>query len=112
MGRKVTDRPIRNRERTMKLLEAVGEIIRTEGHAKLGVNHVARTAGVSKKLIYRHFGSLNDLIELYIRRKDFWVGERRAHSCGIGVGTGQGKQRITKVMDRIVDWSFEHTRKN
>lgn len=42
MERKITDGPIRNRERTMnKLLEAVGEIIRTEGHTKLGVNHVA-----------------------------------------------------------------------
>ena len=77
MGRKITDGPIRNRERTMnKLLEAVGEIIRTEGHTKLGVNHVARTAGVSKKLIYRYFGSLNELIEMYIRTKDFWVGKR------------------------------------
>lgn len=57
----------------MKLIEAVGEIIRTEGYTKLGVNRIAGTAGVSKKLIYRYFGNAENLIETYVRGKDYWM---------------------------------------
>ena len=47
---------IRNKEFTKrKLIDAVGEIFRTEGHTGLGVNKVAKRAGVTKKLIYDYF---------------------------------------------------------
>ena len=39
----------------------------------LGVNAVAQRAGVSKMLIYRYFGSLEDLIAQYIMQRDYWV---------------------------------------
>lgn len=65
---------IRDKERTkLKLLNAVGEIIRREGYHGLGVNKIAATAGVNKKLIYRYFDSVENLIEKYVREKDYWV---------------------------------------
>jgi len=74
MKRKTVDGEFRNKERTkQKLLDAVGEILRTEGHAKLGVNNIASKAGVSKKLIYRYFEDVDTLIDTYIRQKDYWV---------------------------------------
>ena len=65
----------RNKELTKrKLIDAVGEIFRTEGHTGLGVNKVARIAGVSKKMIYAHFeGSFNRLVEEYILETDYWM---------------------------------------
>jgi len=65
----------RNKELTKrKLIDAVGEIFRKEGHTGLGVNKVARLAGVSKKMIYKHFnGSFNNLIEEYILETDYWM---------------------------------------
>ncbi|QNL47758.1 TetR/AcrR family transcriptional regulator [Olivibacter sp. SDN3] len=64
----------RDKERTkLKLLHAVGEIIRTEGYQGLGVNKIAHQAGVNKKLIYRYFDGVDNLIEKYVREKDYWV---------------------------------------
>lgn len=74
MARKIPEGEFRNKERTkLKLIHAVGEIIRTEGYTKLGVNRIADTAGVSKKLIYRYFGTADNLIETYIKSKDYWM---------------------------------------
>jgi len=64
----------RDKERTkMKLLQAVGEIIRTEGYTALGVNKISHKAGVNKKLIYRYFDNVDSLIEKYVREKDYWA---------------------------------------
>lgn len=64
----------RNKELTKrKLINAVGEIIRTQGYTGLGVNKIAKKAEVSKKLIYRYFGNVDNLIEEYIVEKDYWT---------------------------------------
>ena len=41
------------------------------GLESLGLNAVAQRAGVSKMLIYRYFGSLEDLIAQYIIQRDY-----------------------------------------
>lgn len=56
-----------------KILDAVGKIIAEEGFEKAGVNLVAQRAGVSKMLIYRYFGSMDELIAEYILQKDYWI---------------------------------------
>lgn len=56
-----------------KILDAVGNIIIHEGFENIGVNSVAQKAGVSKMLIYRYFGSLDELITKYILQKDYWI---------------------------------------
>jgi AcrR family transcriptional regulator len=71
MNRPDKPKQIKNKELTKrKLIDAVGEIFRTEGHAGLGINKVARIAGVNKKLIYRYFkNDFNNLVEeLFWRR--------------------------------------------
>lgn len=55
-----------------KLIKAVGEVIRKVGFKGLGVNKVAKEAGVDKVLIYRYFGGLPELIGEYSRTIDFW----------------------------------------
>ena len=61
----------KDRETTEKrLLTAVGEIVEESGLESLGINAVAQRAGVSKMLIYRYFGSLEDLIAQYIIQRD------------------------------------------
>jgi hypothetical protein len=67
---------IRDKERTMlKLIAAVGEIIKNEGYTALGVNNIAKKAEVNKKLIYRYFdNNVNNLIETYVKTKDYWIG--------------------------------------
>jgi AcrR family transcriptional regulator len=56
-----------------KLINAVGEILQTEGFNHLGVNNIARKAECSKKLIYRYFGGVDQLIEAYVVERDYWM---------------------------------------
>lgn len=65
--------PIRNKEMTKeKLIKAVGKVVAEVGFQQLGVNQVAREAGVDKKLIYRYFNGLQNLVAAYGQTLDFW----------------------------------------
>jgi len=57
-----------------KLINAVGDIVNKCGFEGLGVNKVALKAGRSKVLIYRYFGSFDELIKSYILENSFWLG--------------------------------------
>lgn len=64
----------RDRERSEeKLIEAAGALIEGSGFESLGINQVAKRAGLSKNLIYRYFGSLDGLIHAYMKKHDFWM---------------------------------------
>jgi len=63
-----------SKERSMqKLIEAVGTIIRTQGYTGLNALNIGKTAGVNRGLINLYFGSLDNLVEVYVRGKDYWV---------------------------------------
>ena len=56
-----------------KLLKALESIIIEDGFEKIGVNLIASRSGVSKVLIYRYFGSLDNMILEYLTKQDFWI---------------------------------------
>jgi AcrR family transcriptional regulator len=63
----------RDREETKQLLiDAVGTVIEAEGFGCVGVNKVAKAAGVDKALIYRYFGGFSQLLQSYGDQADFW----------------------------------------
>ena len=63
----------RDREATRaRLIKAVGTLLARKGFKGLGVNAVARQAGVDKVLIYRYFGGLPQLIAAFGREGNFW----------------------------------------
>lgn len=65
---------MKNRMQTeRKLIDAVDYIVKTKGFGGLGVNKVAKQAGVSKVLIYRYFGNLEKLLRRCVKEKDFWA---------------------------------------
>jgi AcrR family transcriptional regulator len=70
---KYENTPARDREATrQRLIEAVGELLSRRGFTALGVNSVARQAGVDKVLIYRYFGGLPQLIRAFGKEGGFW----------------------------------------
>ncbi len=78
MARKKHSGPIRDKERTMQeLIETVGNILLTEGHQKLGVNHIERNSKVTKKVIYNHFSTVSNLLYSYLARADYWLKYRK-----------------------------------
>lgn len=77
--RKVSSGPLREKSRTMhRLIMAVGEVIQKHGYAGLNISNISKKAGVDRKLVYTYFGSLNNLIETYIRQKDYWNTKAKA----------------------------------
>lgn len=64
----------RNRVETeKKILDAVGCIVETDGFEKVGINAVAKKAGIAKMLIYRYFTSIDGLLAAYIKLNDYWL---------------------------------------
>ncbi len=65
---KIRDKQITSR----RLISAVGSLLAKKGFKGIGVNAVAREAGVDKVLIYRYFGGLEGLIAAFGKEGDFW----------------------------------------
>ena len=73
MARKVTDGPVRNKERTKKnLVDALGGILKKDGFSGLSISRVAAKAKVDRRLIYDYFGGLEGLVKEYLNNKDYW----------------------------------------
>jgi AcrR family transcriptional regulator len=74
MTRKRYQGAVNDKERSMqKLINAVGTIIKTKGYTGLGPTNIAKCAGLNKKLIYLYFGTVENLVEIYVKGKDYWV---------------------------------------
>lgn len=68
-----TRRPPRDRAATeARILAAVGEVLARDGCAGIGVNAVAKQAGIDKVLIYRYFGGLPELLRAFAASGRFW----------------------------------------
>ena len=64
---------LRNKDHTKeKIVSAVGQLLAREGFGKLGINALAREAGIDKVLIYRYFGGLPGLLQTFGESTDFW----------------------------------------
>ena len=71
--RKPTSGPLRDKTRSMaRLVAAVGKVIQRTGYAGLTASNIALAAGLDKKLIWSYFGGVDNLVEEFIRQKDFW----------------------------------------
>jgi AcrR family transcriptional regulator len=71
--------PTRPRDRATTeslMVKAVGRLLARQGFKALGVNAVAREAGVDKVLIYRYFGGLPGLMKTFAQDSDFWPSAR------------------------------------
>lgn len=71
--RKEAAGPLREKARSKrKLLNAVGKVLQKYSYPGLTTVNIAKEAGLNRKLIYDYFGTLDNLIETYILKKDFW----------------------------------------
>jgi AcrR family transcriptional regulator len=99
---------MKNKENTkQKLLNAVGDIIKNEGFKALGVNKVARTAGVSKILIYRYFGSFTELVRECILDMHFWA-KYMSEDEGDPSSPLTVKDRVYKVLTEQAGIIYNH----
>jgi len=90
----------RNKARTRSaILAAAGRLLAREGFRNLGINAVAREAGVDKVLIYRYFGGMEDLLKAYAEAGDFWPS---AESLVAAVRTGRPSDDAELAADLLI----------
>lgn len=64
----------RDKEETKaRILSAVGKLLAESGFKQLGVNAIAREAGVDKVLIYRYFENLPSLLQTFGKEGNYWI---------------------------------------
>lgn len=69
-----------------RLLEATDELFYSEGVRAVGVDRIAERAGVTKRTLYYHFRSKDDLIAAYLAERDAPAMERyRRWADGEGI---------------------------
>ena len=86
-----------------RLLAAVGQVLARDGFAAIGVNAVAREAGVDKVLIYRYFGGLPELLTQWGRSGRFWPRVADIAKRDLQLGTRPVAERYAAFFDHFVD---------
>ena len=59
-------------ETKARILGAVGKLLAKSGFRELGINAIAREAGVDKVLIYRYFDGLPSLLQTFGKESNYW----------------------------------------
>ena len=99
------ERPARDREATKaRILGAVGVVLARDGFGAVGVNTIAKEAGVDKVLIYRYFGGLPELLREWGASGRFWP--RVADLLGDDPAAFQrltAPERYARFFDHFID---------
>jgi len=97
----------RTRDRTLteeRILAAVGAVLARDGFGAIGINTIAREAGVDKVLIYRYFGGLPELLRAWGASGRFWPGaEELLGSDTAAVQSLPAAERWALFFDRFID---------
>ena len=107
MIRKKVQGPIRDKEKTkLRMLNAVGKILKSKGYQGLQITKIAAAAGVDKKLIYDYYGSADKLINEYLKQRDFWSSLNEIASS---TEINDGGRLLSK---RLLSTQFDEFKKN
>ena len=97
---------INNKERTkLKLVQAVGEVIKDKGYTALNSSNIAKAAGLSRRVISLYFGDVENLIEIYVKGKDYWGGI--AEEVNI-IGQDDFKEDTRKILETLLLNQFRY----
>jgi AcrR family transcriptional regulator len=95
----------RNRaDTTARILASVGEVLARDGFGALGVNAIAKHAGVDKVLIYRYFGGMSELLKAWGESGRFWpsldelIGDDRAGFFALPLA-----ERYARFFEHFID---------
>ncbi len=111
MARKTYQGVSNDKERSIqKLINAVGEIIQSKGYTGLSATNIAKAAGLSRRLITLYFGTVDKLIETYVRGKDYWLAASGDAVGLIKENKGEGtRQLLDDLLQSQFDYFFGNT---
>lgn len=111
MAKKVYHGETNDKERSkQKLINAVGEVLKNKGYAGLTATNISKKAGLSRRLITMHFDSLDNLIETYVRNKDYWNEAAGDFSTILEEKKSfKSKEIIERLLQNQLDYFYEST---
>ncbi|MCF0074905.1 TetR/AcrR family transcriptional regulator [Dyadobacter sp. CY261] len=96
-------------ETKKKLIQATGEIFMTKGYQGLKAARIAYVAGVSKTLIYRYFGNVEELFKTYLAQNDFWLSMEGQLGALLEAGRHDfGKQLAKQTLEAQIAYFFQN----
>lgn len=85
-----------------KLIAAVGRLLAEQGPDKVGINAIAKTAGLDKVLIYRYFDGLPNLLSAYGQSRDFWPTVEEVLGDEPSLRALPPEQRLERVLTNLM----------
>ena len=89
-----------------RLLTAAAELFYRRGIRAVGVDLVAEVAGTTKKTLYDRFGSKDELVALYLRRR----ARRWQEFLAARLDGTSGRDRVLAVFDALAVWLRDQDR--
>ena len=87
-----------------RILAAVGVVLARDGFRAIGVNAIAREAGIDKVLIYRYFGGLPELLRRWGASGRFWPTANELLGDDVAAVHGLALEvRYALFFDRFID---------
>lgn len=106
MTKKRYQGPSNDKERsTQKLIEAVGSVIKSKGYTGLTATNIAKVAGLSRRLITLYFGTVEHLIETYVRGKDYWLA---ASGTAVDMVKSNKGENTREILDCLLQNQLEY----
>lgn len=85
-----------------RVLEAASELFYERGIWATGVDTIVEHSGVTKMTLYKHFGSKDELVAAYLRRRDeLWRGWLKE---AVEERAGSPRERLLAVFDALGSW--------
>jgi AcrR family transcriptional regulator len=111
MVRKKYKGEINDKERSkQKLINAVGKVLKTKGYTGLTATNIAKAAGLSRRLITIYFDSVDDLIEIYVRNKDYWTAAYGEFDKILNEDKSTGtKKMIDNILQNQLDYFYNNS---
>jgi len=108
MSKKPYQGQINDKEKSkQRLIEAVGTVIKSKGYTGLNATNISKAAGLDRRLISLYFGTIDTLIETYIRGKDYWLAASGDAVDMIKENRGENTRRILDhLLHNQLDYFF------
>ena len=95
---------VRDRRATEeRILAAVGHVLARDGFSGVGVNAIAREAGIDKVLIYRYFGGLPELLRIWGASGRFWPRVSDLLLADPDLPSRPAAERYVRFFDHFID---------
>lgn len=86
-----------------RILASVGEVLARDGFSGVGVNAIAKQAGVDKVLIYRYFGGLPELLRAWGESGRFWPRVQDLLDADPGLLKQPPGERWARFFEHFID---------